>query len=115
MPSLYLPVTKESDIFITQLYSSPYCIVHMHGASGSDDLGMYLLTKRGAQRTHNLSVPVTGSVRLTSLDNILYCHCIESRISVAYDIMASNIKNQVGILLDSPICGASMLSEPGEL
>ena len=80
------------------------------GTSGSDDLLLYMLTKSGAMRTHNLSLPVTGSIRITATDNIMFCHCVESRLSVAYDIFASSLTNQSGIVLDSPICGASMLA-----
>ena len=111
MPMISFPESKDEDIFLAPIYSSLYLILHAYGSSGSDDLILYMMTKTGAMRTHNLTIPVSGGVRVTSTDNLLYCHCIESRISLAFDIFASSTTNQAGIVLDSPVCGASMLRD----
>ena len=110
MPMMSIPNAKEEAIFIAPLYENVYCVHHAIGSSGSDELNLYRLSKVGAVQTHCLAVPVSGNVLLSCSDNLLYCHCVESRISVAYDIAATRVEID-GIRIDSPICGASMLRE----
>lgn len=111
IPRLELQNCLPGDISLGNLYGSAYLIQHTIGKV-TDLIVLYMITKSGAIRTHNLSLPVTSyGVKITSSDNLLHCHCIESKISVSFDIFASSVTNVTGVVLDSPMCGASMLAK----
>lgn len=86
MPTFTLANVEPDDVKLITLYGSLFCATH-ETSSDTDTLSLYALSKTKVVRSYVFPLYVSSDIKLSVLDNLLCCHCLQSQMSFIFDIM----------------------------
>jgi len=74
---------KQEDVIISQIYGKLYCL---HVNPPKKEIILYQLTREVVIKRQTLSIPISGSMSIQIIDNLLIVHNLDNKVVMIYDI-----------------------------